>query len=130
VPAKNRHEPERELGGTAAGSATTRNVCPECRSMVCLDNPNPESVVMSKADHLIYAVHVTDRLHQVSEVQRLLTEYGCQIKTRLGLHESSAAPNGLLLLEMIGDVKRCQELFDKLNAITGIEVKSVTFDHA
>jgi len=84
---------------------------------------------MSKADHMIYAVHVTDRLRQVSEVQRLLTEYGCHIKTRLGLHESSSAPNGLLLLEMIGEPKRCQELFDKLNVITGIEVKSITFGH-
>jgi hypothetical protein len=84
---------------------------------------------MSKADHIIYAIHVTDRLHQVGEVQRLLTEYGCHIKTRLGLHESSAAPNGLLLLEMVGEAKRCQELFDKLNAITGIEAKSVTFKH-
>ena len=36
--------------------------------------------------HLIFGVHVTDRAHQVPQVQKLLTEYGCNIKTRLGLH--------------------------------------------
>lgn len=87
---------------------------------------------MSKLNHLIYAVHVTDRLKQVAKVQGLLSEYGCHIKTRLGLHEASekvCAPSALLLLEMVGDPKRCRELYEKLNGVTGIEVKKVAFTH-
>jgi hypothetical protein len=38
-------------------------------------------------DHLILGIHVTDRVQKAGEVQQLFTEYGCNIKTRLGLHE-------------------------------------------
>ena len=54
--------------------------------------------------HLILAVHITDRIAHVDDVQKVLTEYGRYIKTRLGLHETSSdytSPNGLLLLELI-----------------------------
>ena len=82
--------------------------------------------------HLLYAVHVTDRVEHAVGIQDLLTKYSASIKTRLGLHEVSAtesSPNGLMVLEMFGDEKKCQEMFDKLNAIVGVEVKSIFFDH-
>ena len=57
--------------------------------------------------HIVVGVHVTDRLEHVPQVQGLLSEYGCYIKTRLGLHEVGGngmccSKNGLLLLEMTG----------------------------
>lgn len=85
-----------------------------------------------RADHLLYGVHITNRITHVAQVQGLLTEYGCYIKTRLGLHEVSTefcSPNGLLLLEMFGDHAKCEELFDKLNKINGVEVKAIKFGH-
>ncbi len=87
---------------------------------------------MSFNKHLVFGIHITDRLKHVDLVQRLLTQYGCNIKTRLGLHEVSetfCSPNGLLLLEMIGDEKTCMELADKLNAVEGVEVQKMIFDH-
>lgn len=83
-------------------------------------------------DHLIFGVHITDRLTRASEVQALLTEYGTCIKTRLGLHELEAAPapRGLLLLEMFGDKSRCEELKTKLGAIPGVEVQEMHFSHS
>ncbi len=87
---------------------------------------------MVKENHLIFGVHITDRIHHVSEVQKLLSEYGCYIKTRLGLHEVSpdfCSPNGLMLLEMFGERAVCQKLFEKLNAIDGVECQSMTFEH-
>ena len=83
-------------------------------------------------DHFIAAVHVTERLTKAQEVQRLLTEYGCNIKTRLGLHETgpdACSPNGLLILELVGEKKECDALLEKLNAIEGVEGKCVTFTH-
>jgi len=85
-----------------------------------------------KVKHIILGVHVTDRLKEAVEVQKLLTAYGRHIKTRLGLHEikeTSAGPNGLLLLEMVGGDKPAKELSKKLNAIEGVEVKSFSFEH-
>lgn len=82
--------------------------------------------------HLILGVHVTDRINHVSEVQQVLTEYGCNIKTRLGLHDADknfCSPTGLLILEMISDSQAANEMSEKLNAIEGVEVQTMLFDH-
>lgn len=84
--------------------------------------------------HLILGVHVTDRLQNVPQVQALLSEYGCYIKTRLGLHEPGSdgrccSKNGLLLLEMTGDPDQGLALAAKLGEIAGIEVQKMVFDH-
>ncbi len=81
--------------------------------------------------HIILGIHVTDRLRKVEEVQRLFSQYGCNIKTRLGLHEVAnvCSPNGLVLLEMYGDEAVCLELEEKLEAIEGIEVQKMIFEH-
>jgi hypothetical protein len=81
--------------------------------------------------HIILGVHITDRLKNAAEVQRLFSEYGCNIKTRLGLHEvhNVCSPNGVVILEMYGDEKVCFELADKLAAIQGIEVQKMVFKH-
>ncbi|MFA6176169.1 MAG: hypothetical protein WC765_06295 [Phycisphaerae bacterium] len=83
-------------------------------------------------DHIILGVHITDRIKHVSGVQQALTEYGCYIKTRLGLHEAGkdfCSPNGLMLLELVGDVKKCNELEKKLTAIEGVNVQKMVFEH-
>ena len=81
--------------------------------------------------HIILGVHITNRLKNAAEVQRLFSEYGCNIKTRLGLHEvhNVCSPNGVVILEMYGDEKVCFELADKLAAIRGIEVQKMVFKH-
>jgi hypothetical protein len=82
--------------------------------------------------HLIFGVHVTSRATQVPPVQKLLTEYGCSIKTRLGLHrvdEKACSPRGLILLEMFGDLATCRELKTKLAAMEGVEVQEMLFKH-
>jgi len=87
---------------------------------------------MNKVRHIVLGIHVTDRVHHVPGVQDLLTEYGCSIKTRIGLHtvsESYCSPNGLILLEMAGPEKPVFELEDKLKAIEGVDVQRMVFEH-
>lgn len=82
--------------------------------------------------HIILGVHITDRIKHVSEVQTQLTEFGCSIKTRLGLHEASkqeCSPNGLIILEFIDDTAKADEFAGKLSAIEGVEVQKMVFDH-
>ena len=82
--------------------------------------------------HLIFGVHITNRVKHVPDVQTVLTEFGCSIKTRLGLHEAGASvcsPNGLILLEMVGDDKASNRMARKLKAIEGIEVQKMVFAH-
>lgn len=87
---------------------------------------------MVKHDHLILGIHVTDRMKRAQEVQKLFSAYGQHIRTRLGLHqvyEDRCVPGGIILLEMVGDRKRCEELAEKLRAIEGVEVKKMAFTH-
>jgi len=87
---------------------------------------------MSEARHIVLGIHITDRVKHVRKVQEVLTEYGCSIKTRLGLHavsESFCSPNGLLLLEMAGPEKPIFEMMDKLKAIEGVDVQKMVFEH-
>lgn len=85
-----------------------------------------------KEKHTIVAVHITDRLKEAVEVQKILTHFGGQIKTRLGLHEVATGQtglNGLLLLEMVGPDASMAEMMSRLNALEGVECKSLTFEH-
>jgi hypothetical protein len=82
--------------------------------------------------HVIYGVHVTNRAAQVPNVQGLLTEYGCNIRTRIGLHhvdEKVCSPRGLILLELFGDMATCQELKARLASMEGVDVQEMIFDH-
>ncbi len=86
-------------------------------------------------NHTIIGIHITDRLKEAVEVQKLLTEFGDQIKTRLGLHEIEKSPatkgarNGVLLVEMVPPEGRIQEFMSRLQKIEGVEVKSMIFGH-
>jgi hypothetical protein len=87
---------------------------------------------MEQSKHLICGVHITDRLQHAVEVQEILTGYGRYIKTRLGLHDveaDSSSPNGVLLLEFLGEEAKFQEFSLKLAKIDGVEVKQMVFDH-
>lgn len=82
--------------------------------------------------HVVFGVHITDRVQHAPDVQKIFTTYGCNIKTRLGLHEADrqyCSPNGLILLEMIGEDATLDEIADKLNAMEGVEVQRMVFTH-
>ncbi len=83
-------------------------------------------------DHMILAVHVTNRLKQAARVQEILTQYGKHIKTRIGLHEANGratSPNGLIILEFIGSEKCMVAAQSDLNAVTGVEARNIVFEH-
>ena len=83
-------------------------------------------------DHIIVGVHVTDRMKNAAGVQKIFTEFGCMIKTRLGLHEVSetyCSPGGVVLLEMVGPEDKINEMVDGLKAIEGIEIQKMVFPH-
>jgi len=82
--------------------------------------------------HIVMGVHITERVKLASEVQKVFTEFGCQIRTRLGLHDAHqgvCSPNGLILLELVDDAIQASALKAKLSAIEGVEVQTMIFDH-
>lgn len=85
-------------------------------------------------NHYILGVHVTNRMVKAVEVQKIFSEYGCYIKTRVGLHdvdESSGccASSGLVVLELVGGEKIANEITEKLNAIAGLQTGMLVFSH-
>ena len=76
----------------------------------------------------IMVVLVSKRSKAAVEVQKLLTEWGCSIKTRLGIHDgvgNQCSDSGLIILEMVGEAAKISELKTKLSALDGVDVKLV-----
>lgn len=83
------------------------------------------------AKRCVLGVMVTNRVENASQVQKVLTECGCNIKTRIGLHEvddNVCSPAGLILLELFGDDKAYDEVEGKLKAIKDLQVQKMVFE--
>lgn len=68
-----------------------------------------------------------DQRHETAiEVQNLLTQYGCFIGTRVGLHQTSTdfcSEQGLIILEFINDAeKEAQELEKALSTVNNVKL--------
>lgn len=87
---------------------------------------------MARGKHIVLGIHIQDRVKQVPDIQKMFTEFGCNIKMRLGLHETgldSCSPAGLILLDTIGDEDRIQALAERIASHDGIDVQKMVFDH-
>lgn len=77
----------------------------------------------------VMIIIVGKRKETADKVQKTLTGWGCLIKTRLGLHEGvldECTNTGLIILELVGDVKKHKELKRKLDLLKGVGTKLVT----
>jgi len=76
----------------------------------------------------IMAILVSNRATSALEVQKVLSEYGACIKTRLGLNDGATegAPNsGLIILELVGKQGSKDQLAARLQGMAGVNVKQV-----
>ena len=79
----------------------------------------------------IMGIQVGNREHEALKVQELLTKYGCNIKTRLGLHEPSDAQcntSELIILEFLPNKDaEIIQLQKDLAALDTVVVKQMIF---
>lgn len=83
-----------------------------------------------KKTTLIIGVQISSFSTQSEEVQKVFTEYGCSIRTRVGLHnvaDGLCSLTALILLEFIGTPQLADEMIAKLTAIQGVTVKTMSF---
>ncbi|MFW6271325.1 MAG: hypothetical protein ACOC4G_14805 [Bacillota bacterium] len=74
----------------------------------------------------IMAVIVDKRTDVAFEVQKILTEYGCIIDSRLGLHQvKECSDEGLIILHLCGEKKRIEELEEKLKNLDRVGVNKM-----
>ncbi|MGI5908401.1 MAG: hypothetical protein ACOX8O_07235 [Christensenellales bacterium] len=77
----------------------------------------------------IMVIRIRKRTDKAPTVQTVLTEFGCSIKTRLGLHETdddACSETGILILQLCGG--GYAELESALNEIEGVKAKLVELD--
>ncbi len=74
-------------------------------------------------------VSIDNRRNEAVKVQKILTDFGCMIKTRLGIHDGvldKCSNTGLLILELVGAKTDIRDLERKLKSIRSVRVKLVT----
>jgi hypothetical protein len=76
----------------------------------------------------ILLVLIGQRKEAAVQVQKVLTGWGCMIKTRLGIHDGvieNCSDQGLLILELAGERGKMDELARKVSLIKGVSSKLV-----
>lgn len=79
---------------------------------------------------VVLGIYIYERSKNASAVQSLLTQFGCSIKTRLGLHEvidNYCSNSGLILIELTGDKKEMETLEQELRKLSEIEIQKMVF---
>ncbi len=79
----------------------------------------------------VLLVLVGKRKETAVNLQKVLTAWGCLIKTRLGLHTGvmeNCSEAGFLFLELCGSDKKNAELSRKVGIISGVESKLVVLE--
>lgn len=78
--------------------------------------------------YYVIAIRMDNRLGNALKFQETLTKNGCNIKARLGLHETSedaCSNDGMIILQPCGTKEDVMELLDDLNALEGIRAKLI-----
>jgi len=77
----------------------------------------------------ILAILVGKRKETAVNVQKILTGWGCIIRTRLGLHDGTldnCSESGLIILELVGEQEKMDEMMRKLTLLEDVQAKMVT----
>lgn len=76
----------------------------------------------------VLVILIGNRKESAIKVQKVLTAWGCNIKTRLGIHDGvldDCSDEGLLLLEIVGTREQNDELARKVAVIPGVDSQLV-----
>ena len=76
-------------------------------------------------------IYMSTRKETAETVQKILTAWGCYIKTRLGIHDGvldKCTETGLVFIELVGEEEKHEELTRKLNLINGVNAQLVKME--
>ncbi len=79
----------------------------------------------------VLLILVQHRRETAEMVQKILTGWGCFIKTRLGIHDGvleNCSDSGLIFLELTGRFEEHEEITRKLNLLKGVDARLVKLD--
>lgn len=76
--------------------------------------------------YYIIGLRVDHRHANALNLQKVLTEFGCNIKLRVGLHETSeefCSDDGVIMLQACGDKATIDRMMESFNALEGVSAK-------
>jgi hypothetical protein len=76
----------------------------------------------------ILLILIGKRKDSAVKVQQILTAWGCNIKTRLGIHDGvleNCSDTGLLILELVGKPEDNKEIARKVALLSGVSSQLV-----
>ena len=79
-------------------------------------------------ERILMVILVDTRKEQAPQVQKILTTWGCLIKTRVGIHDGileNCSNSGLIILELVGEKEKHEQLAGRLNVLPGVKAKMV-----
>lgn len=79
----------------------------------------------------ILGVLLRKRTITSTSFQDILSRHGCNIKTRIGIHNATdnvCSPDGVILLDVIGEDADIQNLEKDLKNIDGAEIQKMVFE--
>ncbi len=81
-----------------------------------------------KTTKVILGIHISNRNKHADKIQKLLSKYGCDIKTRIGFHcteDKKCIPYGLIILELFSTAS--DDLEKALTKLSDVNVKKMSF---
>ena len=78
--------------------------------------------------HTIFGIHISHRVENVPALQATLTKYGCNIRTRLGIHDAdstSCSPSGIVIVDVFGPEQ--EDFYKELKALKGVDLQRMDF---
>jgi hypothetical protein len=100
----------------------------ETREMIFTSDSEPMNIESIKERVEILGILVERSQSVVFSVQKILTSYGCNIRTRLGVNEVFfGEPAGLIILELKGAEKQRLLLERDLKNLDHIHVRTMVF---
>ena len=77
---------------------------------------------------IIIGIKLEERLENSLKFQKILSKFGCQIKTRLGLHsnENNSCTNwGIIILEFVGEEEILKDFEKEVSSIKDIKIDKI-----
>ena len=76
--------------------------------------------------YYIVGLRVNHRTGNAVKLQEVLTQFGCNIKLRVGLHETSeeyCSDDGVIMLQACGEPDTITAMLDAFNQLEGVSAK-------
>lgn len=78
----------------------------------------------------VMCILVKNRTKDAPQLQSILTNHGCIIKTRVGMHEvANCAEDGLIMLHLCGKEEAINDLEKSINSLSEIRARTMLLDY-